>query len=219
MRLSSVDLPAFGLPISPTSAITLSSSATTRTLARHALFDLARRPVDGGRERTVPRPPWPPLAMTTSSPSSARSFTSSPVAASRTIVSRRNHQDDVVATLPLPVASLARLARFGDELLVAGQPEQAVGVPLRAEDDTAAVAAVAAAGAPLGGFEFPTERDATVAAIAAADMNRDAVEKHGGRDPEVRGRKHEGTGLATRPSRSSSWWGERYGESLSRSAA
>src|SRR3954468_16671741 len=81
-----LDLPAFGMPSSPTSASTLSSNVrrrlspgSPRVNCRGARFTLDLK-------CTLPRPPWPPRASTTRSWSFARSATRSPVSASRMMV-------------------------------------------------------------------------------------------------------------------------------------
>ena len=85
-RDSSVDLPAFGKPTSPASAMTLSSSEIHRSSPLSPGSNCRGARLVDDLKWTLPRPPLPPFAATTSSPGSTRSLSTLPRSRSRTMV-------------------------------------------------------------------------------------------------------------------------------------
>ncbi|MNL63290.1 hypothetical protein D3C87_1874150 [compost metagenome] len=86
MALIRVDLPALGMPSRPTSASTLSSSLRLFfSPGQPGVFWRGARLI-ALLKRILPKPPSPPLAIVTTSPSVSISYRTSPVSASVMIV-------------------------------------------------------------------------------------------------------------------------------------
>ena len=77
-----MDFPAFGLPTRPMSAMSLSSRRILRSSAGPPGVHSVGTWLVGDLNRSLPRPPLPPLAITNSWPSFTRSTMSSPVSSS-----------------------------------------------------------------------------------------------------------------------------------------
>ena len=93
-----------------------------------------------------------------------------------------DHQ--VLALAPLAVAAHAVLAALGAEGALKAQVHQGVEVVVGDQMDAAAVATIAAVGAPLGDELFAPEADAAVATVTRLDADANLVnELHGGKGP------------------------------------
>src|SRR5207302_43763 len=91
----------------------------------------------------------------------------------------RRHGEDQVAALPaVAVGALAGGALLGVPVFAVDDLGQAVGAGDGAEEDVAAVAAVAAVGAALGDVLLPPETEAAPPAVAAFDKNGDPIHEH-----------------------------------------
>src|SRR5437660_638833 len=89
----------------------------------------------------------------------------------------RDLNDQVLAGVPVHAFAHARFAGFGDEARRVKLGDQIVQVMVRLQDDVAATAAVAAAGAALGDKSFAMKRDAAFAAMAGAGIYFDLINK------------------------------------------
>ncbi len=164
-----VDLPAFGSPTSPASAISLSRSHTQRSSPRPALVRPARRAVGGG---FVVRVAEPAVAAAAASvirlPGRSRSASRVSRSSARiwvpigTLMTRSGAPAPVrSAPAPLPPFLARKCWRVAEV-------DQGVEVGHRLEHDVAALAAVAAVrAAELDEFLAP-ERDHAVAAVTGA---------------------------------------------------
>ena len=148
-RERSVDFPAFGKPTSPASAIIFSSRVIQRS-SPGVPGCVARGPVGRRRERLVAAPAPAPLADDDLIPRLGEiAERVAPVA----VVDhgpRRNGDDQFLAALAVAIRGAARFAALGLPELAIDDLGEAVGPGDRAEDDVAAVAAVAAVGAAFG---------------------------------------------------------------------
>ena len=129
----------------------------------------------------LPKPPLPPLATTTRSPSAVRSASSAPDLLVEDLGADRDLQDGVGAAPAGAVLAHAVHAGLGLEMLLVAEVDQRVEAAGAFDDDVAAAAAVAAVrAAELDEFLAP-ERDAARSAVAGANIDARLIEKFHGR--------------------------------------
>ena len=96
-----------------------------------------------------------------------------------------NVDDQILAGSTGHFFAHADLARRRPPMVPAGEIEKRVFVGVREENDTAAIATVAAVGSALGDEFFAAKRDAAAPTVAGFDRNRGFIDKHGGDNLEL----------------------------------
>ena len=87
--------------------------------------------------------------------------------------------NEILAGVTIHAFAHAAFADFGDQARHVVLLDEIVQVVVSLEDNAAAAATVAAAGAALGDIRFAMERNTAFAAVAGAGINFDFVYKHG----------------------------------------
>src|SRR5262249_3344268 len=142
----------------------------------------------------LPRPPRPPAATTTCSPGRPRSRRTLPRSRSWTTVPGGTARTRSSPFLPWQLSGMPRppgsarqnlrVARAGRQDLAVDEVRGAVAARHGADDDVAAVAAVAAVGPAPGDVLLPAEAGAPGAAVAALDEQHQPIdERHRGCSP------------------------------------
>ena len=189
----SVDLPAFGRPTSPTSAIRRSSSRSQRSSPGSPFWACLGVRWVAVAKWTLPRPPRPPRATVADWPVATRSARSSPVASSSTPVPGGTARTRSSPDLPWRLAPRPLAPGLGPEVVLVAEVEERRQAGIDPQHDAAAPAAVAAVGAAPRDVRLAPKRGGTVPAVAGADPDLDAVEEHRGdcRTGADRGRSAE----------------------------
>ena len=188
-REMSVDLPAFGRPMIPTSARSLSSRASLRSSPVRP--GLANRGACGSGSRSARCPgrrcrPW---RGRTRSSGATRSASCLPLSTSVTIEPSGTRSIQVVSRLAVPVGAHAVLAALGAVVSSGGGDGRACCSEGSATGQTdAAVPPSPPEGPPARHELLAAERDAAVAAVAGLDVDLSGVDEH--RKPE--GRREDG---------------------------
>ncbi len=171
-------LPAFGLPTSPTSAMTFNSKISV------ALFPLA---TGGGLARSAIRgrfEPRVPFAAASAAPGDNLIAGDGQVlehVAGPGIDDDRAGRDanyQVGGIVAVAIGAGATLARLGVPMVALRKLSQTVDPRRGHEDHAAAVAAVTAVGSAAGDVFFATKAGAAVAAASGADINLNSIDEH-----------------------------------------
>ena len=175
---SSVDLPAFGSPTRPTSAMRRSSSRSQRSAPGSPFWAWRGVRWVAVAKWTLPRPPRPPRA--TGGRLAGGDEVREELA--RGVVEHagpgRNGQDQVVAGLAVALGAQAPSPGLGPEVVLEPEVAERRQAGVHLQHDAAAAAAVAPVGPAAGDVRLAAERGGPVAAVAGADPDLDAVEEH-----------------------------------------
>ena len=96
---------------------------------------------------------------------------------------RRHGDDEIGAVLAVAIGGAAAFAALRSPEFAINEGSEAVGIGVGAEDDAAAVAAVAAVGTAFGDVFFPAKTATAAAAVAALHEDFDAIDEHCWRFP------------------------------------
>ena len=129
----------------------------------------------------LPKPPLPPLAMTTRSPSCLEVGDQILASLLEHLRAGGHFQHRVGAAAARPVLAHAVYAGLGLEMLLIAKVDQRVEAAGALDYDVAAAPAVAAVGAAELDELLAPERDAAGAAVAGADIDARLVKKFHGR--------------------------------------
>ena len=172
-----VDLPALGMPSSPTSASTRSSSCSVRCSPSSPGVNWRGARLVLDLKWRLPRPPLPPAATSARAPSLARSAMSSPRVGVGDHGADRHAQHDVLGAAAVLVGAAAVLAALRAMDARVAIVDQRVDVAVGDGIDAAAAAAVAAVGPAARDVLLAPERGDAVAAVAGDDLDRRFVEE------------------------------------------
>ena len=174
-----MDLPAFGWPTRPTSAMSLSTSSIVRDTAFFARLPLARRLVRGRREERVSLSAAPALGdenLISVGEHLAQHLAAVDVAHDR---SRRNGQHDVLTRPSRLVVPRSVIATLGRPLVAIGVVEERREIVVPAHVHVATATAVATIGTAQRDELLAAERRDARAAVAAAHLDLNAIDERG----------------------------------------
>jgi len=179
-RDRSVDLPALGSPMRPASAITFNSRTSQRSSPGSPGSASRGVRLVAVAKYLLPRPPRAALA---DDHFLARLGEVAQDVATITIDddgARRHGDDDVLGGASGFWAPEPGLPLGARQCFLLTMSAMAIGAGDRANDDVAAVAAVAAVGAAFGNVLFTPKADAAAPAVAAFDEDGDSIDEHWG---------------------------------------
>ena len=164
--------------MTPASAMTFSSRMTQRSSPGTPGSHSRGVRLVAVANQVLPRPPRPPRQMTTSSPACDQIAQHMAAIAVDDDRSRRHGNDEVVALFAVLVGAGAGPAIHCFPEFAIDNLGQAVGPGHGAEDDIAAIAAVAAIGPAARHFPLPAETAAAFAAVAPFYEYRHTIHEH-----------------------------------------
>ena len=181
-RDRNVDLPALGMPISPTSAISFS--------LRMMIFSSPGWPGLAWRgawlvellKCALPKPPLPPRSKLDALAGRRQIGDQRLAVFFVDLRTDRHFHDRVVAVGAGHLLAHAAFAVLGADMLLEAVIDQRVEIVDRLDPDVAALAAIAAPGAAIFDELLAPERDAAVPAVAGLDIDLGDVEEFHGAD-------------------------------------
>ena len=173
----SVDFPAFGNPIRPTSAEQTQLQREPPLLPGFALVGKGGDRRVAVAERPVTQAPLPPRAATNSSPAAARSAINTPLSSCTTVPGGNQDEPNLTPAGAVALAAFAVAPPLGFHMGVSTHFEERSDGAIGAGSHTAAVATVTAVGSALGLVRLVMPADDTISAGSSYRLDASFVDE------------------------------------------